>query len=205
MNRETRLKIQNLSYILSLIMSGAYYLSITSLLNFANQSLYPAIITASIAMAFPQTHTILTLILGKACGFSPSHFLKRHQSNHPLELSIYKLINECIPHLHCLVDIIIKAPLKKEKSKIILEIIKETLENTAIHSQGSQAQVNLFIDENEITLFLQDNGQGFSVFSLTPKQQGLKKITRLTQRMGGTHRYETDDTGTAHWIDIPLN
>lgn len=205
MNRKTRQKIQNLSYILGLVMSGAYYLSITSLLNIANQSLSPAIITASIAIAFPQTVDILKLILGKAMGFSPSHFLKRYQTNHPIETKIYQLIASSIPNLHCLVDVIIKAPLKKEYIEIILEIIKEGLENTAIHSQAARADINLFVDHKKIKLFLQDDGQGFCIFSLTPQQQGLKKIERLAQRMGGTHRYETDESGTAHWIDIPLN
>ena len=125
------------------------------------------------AMAFPQTVDILKLILGKAMGFSPSHFLKRYQTNHPIEAKIYKLIASSIPHLHCYVDIIIQAPLKKEYSEIILEIIKEGLENTAIHSQAARADVNLFVDHKKIKLFLQDDGQGFCIFSLTPEQQGL--------------------------------
>lgn len=206
MDRQTRLKIQNLSYTLTIILSLAYYLSYSELLKILNitNTYYLAFITAGIAIAFGPTRDILTLILGKAMGFPSYHFQKRYQTNHPIEKRIYKLIGEYIPNLHCLVDVIIEGPLNKKDASYLLSIIEEALENTAQHSQAARADVNLFVSESIIKLFVQDDGQGFSVFSLTPQQQGLAKIKRLTQRMGGTHELETGSGGTAHWIEIPL-
>ncbi len=206
MDRYTRLRIQNLSYILALVCSVAYYLSYTSALNIANQSnIYSALVVVVIAIAFTPTKEILTLILGKAMGISPSYFLKCYQTDHPIEKSIHRLTKEYIPHLHCLYDIIIEGPLTEEHSAHLLTIIEEAIKNTAMYSAAAvRADINLFVNHQKIKLFLQDDGQGFSVFSLTPKQQGLAKIKRLVQRMGGSHKLETDQSGTAHWIEIPL-
>lgn len=203
MNRKMRLRIKKLSLPLAGLFSMAYYLSIHIFIKNPAPEI-SALITALIAISFPSCREILEIILGKAMGFSPSHFQKRYQSSHPIEKNIYKLIAEYIPHLHSLVDIIIKAPLSDEDSQQLLKIIEETIENTAIHSQASRCDVNLFVSADEIKLFLQDDGQGFCIFSLTPQQKGLSKIKRLVQRMGGTHQMETGEGGTAHWIEIPL-
>lgn len=210
MNRKMRLKIEKLSYPLTAILSLAHYLSYISLLNnnMANEGLkniYSALIALLIAISFSSLREILKIILGKAIGISPIHFFKRYQTNSPIEKSIYRLIKDYIPNLHCLCDIIIKDELKEKYSSYLLIIIEEVMQNTALHSNAARAEINLYVSDEKIKLFLQDDGVGFCVFSLNPtQQQGLTKIKRLTKRIGGTHRMETGEGGTAHWIDIPL-
>lgn len=86
-------------------------------------------------------------------------------------------------------------------------ITQEALSNIARHSQATQANINIAIDENILKLIITDNGIGF-----TPQKTlhlntsfGLMNIRERAELMGGTFSIESaHDEGTNVSISIPL-
>lgn len=89
---------------------------------------------------------------------------------------------------------------------MLYRIIQETINNTIKYAVATNFELQLSADENEITLFMQDNGKGFDVKSINQKNGiGLRNIQLRTAYLNGKLEIESSaQNGTTTIIEIPL-
>ena len=88
----------------------------------------------------------------------------------------------------------------------LLRFVQEGLSNVARHSQATQVEVRWVVGEREITLSIQDNGQGFEGFPHEEGGYGLKTIRERIEAAGGTFPFESRaGQGTVISATIPQN
>jgi ligand-binding sensor domain-containing protein/signal transduction histidine kinase len=88
-------------------------------------------------------------------------------------------------------------------------IVQESLNNIVKHSGASEASVVIRHGEQDLTMTIKDNGQGFAPATpVTPAQKsgfGLTGIGERTRLLGGeAHIQSEPGQGTVVWIKIPL-
>lgn len=122
--------------------------------------------------------------------------------------AINQLANQLIGHLK--LDIEVNSETEALEGQIkneIYLIIQETVTNIQQHAQAERAEIKLDVSEDRISLFIQDDGRGFSLESITKKPGGLIRIQESVKHLGGGYEMDTNDLdngGVAHWIYIPL-
>lgn len=92
------------------------------------------------------------------------------------------------------------------KNEIYL-IVREALTNIQLHAMATRAMVSIETFSDRIHLFVQDDGCGFELGSITKKPEGLIRIQESVKRLGGSYEMDTSDYadgGVAHWVHIPL-
>ncbi len=92
------------------------------------------------------------------------------------------------------------------KKKIhIYRIIQETLHNIYKHANATFVNISLKLNENIITLKIEDNGSGFDV-NKAKSGIGLKNMNSRIQDIHGTINITSKkDSGTIVTIEVPIN
>jgi len=94
--------------------------------------------------------------------------------------------------------------IEPEKQLAILRIIQEQLNNILKHAHASEATISLFLNEHNISLEIQDNGQGFDP-STTKKGPGFYNMFNRVEYYEGTIQFITSDgKGCTLRIEIPV-
>ncbi len=77
-------------------------------------------------------------------------------------------------------------PLPSAVEEALWRVTQEALSNVARHSQGSLAHLHLAWTEQQVTLSLSDNGQGFSLQTSGQQGLGLRSIRERIEQVEGT-------------------
>lgn len=88
----------------------------------------------------------------------------------------------------------------------LFRIYQESVTNVARHAEATEVVVELFIEENVITMTISDNGKGFDVTSIGRKKTlGVLGMQERTVMMGGTFRIRRNpDGGMKVEVNVPL-
>lgn len=95
-----------------------------------------------------------------------------------------------------------------DTSKLMLyRIIQESVNNTIKYAAATQLNVQLASDDSEITLIMEDNGNGFDVQKAMEKDGiGLKNMQLRTDYLKGKMEINSSpNKGTTIFIEIPLS
>ena len=95
--------------------------------------------------------------------------------------------------------------LSQKSKQVIVAIAKEAISNIIQHSKAQRAEIKVAVLPSTVQLFIQDDGQGFSVNqAMRGEQKGLIQIYRQVASLRGNITVETgEDCGTALWINLP--
>jgi signal transduction histidine kinase/streptogramin lyase len=87
----------------------------------------------------------------------------------------------------------------------LLLLTKEALQNVAKHAHASRVEVRLELIENELQLFVIDNGRGLSSSADIQKGQGMHNMQDRVSDLGGTLSVSAlPEGGTAVQVRVPL-
>jgi signal transduction histidine kinase len=101
-------------------------------------------------------------------------------------------------------DQFLSIPIAMEVRRNIYLIFKETLNNIAKHSQATQVDMEVEIEEKNIRISIQDNGQGFDTHS-TSNGNGLRNLCSRAEEIGGRLRIDSQlGLGTGIYLQCPL-
>lgn len=93
----------------------------------------------------------------------------------------------------------------------LFRIIQECLYNIGKHSRATYANISINIQENEIVVIIEDNGQGFNVREVRRKNYELKNLglvfirERVKYLNGSVQINSVKNIGTKVTVIIPLN
>jgi two-component system, NarL family, sensor histidine kinase LiaS len=73
----------------------------------------------------------------------------------------------------------------------LLRFVQEGLSNVARHSQATQVEISLAVGERQVTLSIQDNGQGFEGSPAGEGGYGLKTMRERVEAAGGSFTFES--------------
>ncbi len=76
--------------------------------------------------------------------------------------------------------------LPDDVSHSIYRTVQEAFENILRHSNASQASVELFTEEDQIRLVIQDNGKGFKTEKIKKDRLGIRGMRERIEMLGGT-------------------
>ncbi|TYO94191.1 signal transduction histidine kinase [Elizabethkingia miricola] len=93
--------------------------------------------------------------------------------------------------------------LNEIQSVILYRIINELINNTIKHAKASQANIDLIIADENVTLIFEDNGIGFNDHN-NLKGIGLKNIHSRVAFLGGQINTDYNKQGTTVIIVVPL-
>jgi NarL family two-component system sensor histidine kinase LiaS len=98
-------------------------------------------------------------------------------------------------------------PLPSAVEEALWRLIQEALSNVARHSQASRVHLHLERSEQQVTLSLSDNGQGFDPSAIERRESfGLRSIRERIEQVRGTIRIRsTRGTGTRIIVHCPLS
>jgi signal transduction histidine kinase len=83
---------------------------------------------------------------------------------------------------------------------------KEALNNVRKHAGATSVEVNITIDDRDLSFEVRDDGRGFDQQEIAVPGNGLKNITERAERLKGTCRVEsTPGKGTCIAFTSPLN
>jgi two-component system NarL family sensor kinase len=90
---------------------------------------------------------------------------------------------------------------------VLYRVIQESVNNVIKHSQANQLDIQISVEEKEITVTIEDNGKGFDASN---KENfggiGLKNIVTRVEFLKGTVEWDSSPgNGTLVAIHIPLN
>ncbi|HYC86286.1 MAG TPA: sensor histidine kinase [Chryseosolibacter sp.] len=88
----------------------------------------------------------------------------------------------------------------------IFRIIQELITNIIKHANASEAVIHLTQYDNSINIMIEDNGKGFDISKIRPKEtMGLYSIQKRIENLGGQVTIESiPQKGTTVIIDVPL-
>jgi ligand-binding sensor domain-containing protein/signal transduction histidine kinase len=73
----------------------------------------------------------------------------------------------------------------------LLLVVKETLNNIARHSRASEARLRVTADETQLSITIEDNGQGFDSSTHRSSADGLRNMRQRMEEIGGQCRIES--------------
>ncbi len=90
---------------------------------------------------------------------------------------------------------------------VLYRVIQESVNNVIKHSQANQLDIQISIEDKEITVTIEDNGKGFDVSNKDNFDGiGLKNIITRIEFLKGTVEWDSSPgNGTLVAIHIPLN
>jgi signal transduction histidine kinase len=101
------------------------------------------------------------------------------------------------------------SPLEQEPDEYqklhIYRMISELLNNVRKHARASQASVQINIEENTMTIAVEDNGVGIIDGLHNLESIGLKNIKTRVKACKGEIHIESSQKGTTVIIDLPIN
>ncbi len=86
----------------------------------------------------------------------------------------------------------------------LFRVVQEAVNNAVKHSKASQINIILDEKENQLSMKIQDNGQGFDYEEKRKKSYGLTNLQNRTRELNGTFDLTSNDSGTTINISIPL-
>jgi signal transduction histidine kinase len=93
-------------------------------------------------------------------------------------------------------------PLTKVAAFNLYSICLELTNNIFKHAQATQAEIKFTKSNQELHLFVSDNGTGLTAQSL--EGIGLRNISSRIEAMNGSMEKQSSATGTVFWFTIPL-
>ncbi|MGJ7033541.1 sensor histidine kinase [Niabella hirudinis] len=93
--------------------------------------------------------------------------------------------------------------LNEMQTVTLYRVINELVNNIVKHAKASQANIDITIADEQITLVVEDNGIGFTT-GKTAAGIGLKNISSRVAFLNGTINIDTNRQGTTIIIVIPL-
>ena len=128
------------------------------------------------------------------------------------DLGIVDSINDLVENLNltrkvridvCIEDVIEECLSRKQKLTVF-RIIQEALNNVIRHAQASYAVIRIRRDDEQVLLYVEDNGVGFSSTSVK-KGAGLKNITNRVYLINGNFMLESrPGEGSVVKINFPI-
>ena len=99
--------------------------------------------------------------------------------------------------------------LASEYETVLFRIAQEALTNVARHASASQAWVKLRVEQGQVCIAVQDNGQGFDVQKTLrheePSGWGLLGMQERASLLGGKCFIDsTPGSGTRVWVTVPI-
>jgi signal transduction histidine kinase len=94
--------------------------------------------------------------------------------------------------------------LQSDRQLVLFRIVQEAFQNSLKH--GKASRVNILADEKDANLNvqIQDNGRGFDVSNTSRQGVGMINIKNRAQMLGGSAKWQSNETGTAVIIQIPI-
>lgn len=93
-----------------------------------------------------------------------------------------------------------------DRSRAVLAAASEALVNAAKHSDANRLSVFMEVEEEELRVFVTDQGKGFNVADIPEDRKGIRhSIVERTEKVGGTVDIESEPgEGTEVGISLPL-
>jgi signal transduction histidine kinase len=93
-----------------------------------------------------------------------------------------------------------------ERTRAVLAAASEALVNAAKHSGAARLSVFMEVEDEELRVFVTDQGTGFEVGEIPEDRKGIKhSIVERTERVGGTVAIESElGEGTEVGLSLPL-
>ena len=101
-------------------------------------------------------------------------------------------------------DLLSPSGLEREVSIALYRVAQEGLNNALKHAQAQNISLSLTEFDDQVMLYLKDDGIGFDTKSVSPAGNGLKNIRERMRILKGTVTICSDDTGTVIEAEIPL-
>lgn len=96
-------------------------------------------------------------------------------------------------------------PLSPSIEEALWRVTQEALSNIARHSRASTAQLHLVWKEQQVSLSISDNGQGFEMSSQQHSGLGLRSMRERIEQVGGTLVIQSSrEAGTCIIVLCPL-
>ena len=93
----------------------------------------------------------------------------------------------------------------KKLELYVYRIIQECLSNIIRHSQASEYNIQLLYSENNLKIYIADNGIGFKIEKVDKdKNYGLLNISERIKALKGTMKINSSSEGTLLLFEIPL-
>jgi NarL family two-component system sensor histidine kinase LiaS len=92
--------------------------------------------------------------------------------------------------------------LNSELSHEILKIAKEVLRNIAVHAKATTVTISLELENNELTLFISDDGIGGAAISDT--RYGIQGIRDRALNINASIEIHSDSEGTRILLRVPV-
>jgi signal transduction histidine kinase len=94
-----------------------------------------------------------------------------------------------------------------ERTRAVLAAASEALVNAAKHSGAARLSVFMEVEDEELRVFVTDQGTGFDVGEIPEDRKGIKhSIVERTERVGGTVAIESElGEGTEVGLSLPLS
>ena len=87
----------------------------------------------------------------------------------------------------------------------LFRVVQESVNNAVKHSKASQINIILDENENQLSMKIQDNGQGFDYEEKRKKSYGLTNLQKRISELNGTFDLISNDGGTSINITISTN
>jgi signal transduction histidine kinase len=86
----------------------------------------------------------------------------------------------------------------------LFRTVQEAVNNAIKHSKASKINITLQENGNQLSVKIQDNGQGFDYEEKKKKSYGLSNLKNRTTELNGTFDLMSSDGGTTINITIPI-
>jgi signal transduction histidine kinase len=87
----------------------------------------------------------------------------------------------------------------------LFRVVQEAVNNAVKHSKSTEINIVLDEAENQLSMKIQDNGQGFNYEEKKKKSFGLTNLQNRTRELNGTFDLISNDAGTSINITIPIS
>lgn len=137
-----------------------------------------------------------------------SHNLQPYFFNNSLEQLLTDLVAQHNVTGNCTYTLSMNALEKEPEENLklhIYRIISELLNNIRKHAQASQASVQMNIENDTMTIAVEDNGIGIVDGLHNLESVGLKNIKTRVKVCKGDIHIESSEKGTTVIIEIPIN
>jgi signal transduction histidine kinase len=87
-------------------------------------------------------------------------------------------------------------PLEPQKQVMLFRIMQEALQNSIKHSQPKNIDVAIMVNDDNIYLSLEDNGNGFDANTAIRSGVGMMNMKHRIQLLGGTIEWHSNKNGS---------
>jgi two-component system, NarL family, sensor histidine kinase DevS len=118
---------------------------------------------------------------------------------------VLALVEEMTPLLSSRPQVLFDGPvdsgLRAETVDEIVTVLRELLSNVARHAHASHVDVDVIVDEEAVTLRVEDDGIGPADTAVGGRRMGLRNLLARAQRLGGSFTLQARDGGgaSAEW------